>query len=150
MPTNSSAAFSSMSCQKASCVASLRFLGQPIQRPSLKVPSTLGRGSRSARATRKISSRADAQTHRHRYLSMPAMPKGNSSLPCQPARLCTMGLFVMINQRTKDPCVCRPLCQSQRIGSPYSITSPLFAPLSIVLRHPVPTNPCVKDGPVFS
>ena len=41
--------------------------------------------------------------------SMPSMPKGNSGLFCQPARLCTMGLFVMIAQRSQDPCVCRPV-----------------------------------------
>jgi Putative transposase len=87
--------------QKLRARASLRFFGQPIQRPSLKVPPTPGPWSRSAQAPLQISPRADAPTHRHRYHSMPPVPKGNSSLPCQPARLCTMGFFVMIAQRPK-------------------------------------------------
>ena len=53
----------------------------------------------------KIRLRADASTHRHRYHPMPSMPKGNSGLPCRPARPHTMGFFVMIDQRTKN----RPL-----------------------------------------
>ena len=98
----------------------------------------------------KISSRADAPTHRHRYHSMPSMPKGNSGLPCQPARPCTMGFFVMIDQRTKNR-VFAPLCaRAQRIGSPCFITSRLVGRLSIAFRYPVATNRCVKDCPVFS
>ena len=116
----------------------------------VKVPSTPRPRSRSAQAPPKISSRADAPTHRHRYHSMPSMPKGNSGLLCQPARPCTMGFFVMIAQRTKDRVFAAALCQSQRIGSPCFITSPLFGPFSIVLRYPVATNRCVNDCPVFS
>jgi hypothetical protein len=46
--------------QRLRARASLRFLGQPIQRPSSKVPSTPGPRSRSARAPLEISSRDDA------------------------------------------------------------------------------------------
>ena len=89
--------------------ASLRFLGQPIQRPSIKVPSTPRPQSHCAQAPHTLSSGADAPTHRHRYHPMPSMPKGNSALPCQPACSCTMGFFVMIDQQTKDRAVA-PLC----------------------------------------
>jgi hypothetical protein len=66
-----------------------------------QVSSRLAGGfeSRSAQAPPEVGSRADARTYRHRSLTMPSMPKGNSGLPCQPARSCTMGFFVMIDQR---------------------------------------------------
>ena len=54
---------------------------------------------------------ADAPTDRHRYHSMPSMPKGNSGLPCRPARPHSMGFFVMIAQRT-DCQVFPALCTS--------------------------------------
>ena len=66
------------------------------------MPSTPRPWSHCAQAPLKISSRADAPTHRHRYHSMPPMPKGNFGLPCRPARPSTMGFFVMIDQRRKD------------------------------------------------
>ena len=88
--------------QRLRARASLRFFGQPIQKPSLKVPSTPRPQSHCAQAPPKLSSGADAPTHRHRYHSMPPMPKGNSGLSCRPACPCTMGFFVMIDQRTKN------------------------------------------------
>jgi hypothetical protein len=54
----------------------------------------------------------------------------------------------MIDQRTKDRKVV-PLGQSLRIGSTGFISSPLIGPLSFVFRHPVATNRCINDGPVF-
>ena len=91
--------------------ASLRFFGQPIQKPSLKVPSTPRAESRSAQAPPKISSPADAPTHRHRYHSMPSMPKGNSGFPFESVRPHTMGFFVMIPLRSNTR-VLPPLCNS--------------------------------------
>src|SRR5439155_18101962 len=80
--------------------ASLRFFSQPIQKPAVQVPSTPRPLSYCAEASPKIGSRDDAATYRHRYHSMPSMPKGNSGLSCQPARPHTLGFFVMIAQRT--------------------------------------------------
>lgn len=106
--------------------SSFRLSGQPIQKPSLQVPSTPRPQSRFAQALQKISSRADAPTHRHRYHSMPSLPKGNSGFPFEPAGSRTMGFFVMIAQRTKTR-VIPPLCAranvSVRLGCSFYLFS---------------------------
>ena len=71
-----------------------------------------GIGREIAQALLKISSRADAPTHRHRYHSMPSMPKGNSGFPFESVRPHTMGFLVMIAQRTHG------------MSSPRSVTAP--------------------------
>ena len=137
MLTNSSAA--PRDPQRLRARASLRFLGQPIQRPSLKVPSTLGPQSRSARATRKISSRADASTHRHRYHPVPSLPKGNSGLFCQPAYPRTMGFFVMIDQRTKHRAFAS-LC-----AGAHASVRPVLLPLVLLWRFATRLQPIVAS-----
>jgi len=66
------------------------------------MPSTPAPRSRSAKTTRKVRLRANAPTHRHRYHSMPSLPSGNSGLFCQLGCHCTVGFFLMIDQRTKN------------------------------------------------
>jgi hypothetical protein len=90
---------------RASCACVTWLFGQPLQRPPRKVPSTPRPQSHCAQAPPSLSSGTDAPTHRHRYLSMPALAKGNSGLTCQPAHPATMGFFVMIAQRSKDRAV---------------------------------------------
>jgi hypothetical protein len=75
------------------------------------MPSTPRPRSRCVHAPSKISSRADAPTHRHRYHPMPSLPKGNAGLPCKSTSFFTMGFFVMIPLRT-NTCVLLPLCNS--------------------------------------
>src|SRR5688500_14467980 len=101
MPTNSSDASAPRYPQRLRARASLRFLGQPIQKPSVKVPSTPRPRSYCAQACPKIRSHDDTPTYRHRYLSMPSMPNGISGLCCRPAHR-RLEFFVMIDQRTKD------------------------------------------------
>jgi len=113
--------------QRLRARASLRRFGQPIQRPSSKVPSTPGPRSRSAQAPRKISSRADASTHRRRYHPVPSLPKGNSGLLCQPACPCTMGFFVMIDQRTKDRAIALLCIRAHASVRPVSLLYLLLA-----------------------
>ena len=88
----------------------------------------------------QISSRADAPTHRHRYHSMPSMPKGNSGLFCQPACPCTVGFFVMIDQRTKDRALA-PLCARAHASvRPVSLRYVLLADSLLAVRHPLATT----------
>ena len=133
--------------QRLRARASLRFLGQPIQKPSLKVPSTPGPHSCSAQAPLKIRLRADASTHRHRYHSMPSMPQRElwSSLPTCPSP--HHGILRDDRSTNKKPCSYTALCQSPRIGSTCFIISPLLGRLSIAFRYPVATNRCVNDAP---
>src|SRR6266481_10204926 len=117
---------------------------------AVKVPSTPRAESRSAQAPPKISSRADAPTDRYRYHSMPPMPEGNSGLSCRPARLRTMGFFVMIDQRPKTsvlPVLCARAHASVR---PVSLCHVLLA--DSLFRFAARSQPivCVKDCPVFS
>ena len=83
--------------------------------------------SHCAQAFPKISSRSDASTHRHRYYSMPSMPKGNSGLPCRPAHPGAVGFFVMIDRRTKDRAI-EPLCaRAHAPARPVSLLHVLLA-----------------------
>jgi hypothetical protein len=103
------------------------------------VPSTLGPGSRSAQTPLKISSGVDAPTHRHRYHSVPPMPKGNSDFPCRPARPRTMGFFVMINQPTKNR-VLVLLC-----ARAHASVRPVLLPLVLLWRFATRLQPIVAS-----
>jgi hypothetical protein len=129
--------------------SSFRCFGQPIQKPSLKVPSTPRAESRSAHAPLKICLRADAPTDRHRYHSMRSMQKGNSGLCCRPANRC-LGFFVMIDQRTKDRAAAPLSARAHASVRPVLLLHVLLADCLLRLNHPVATNRCVNHGPVFS
>ena len=119
------------------------FLANRSKSLLVKVPSTPRPQSRSAQAPPKISSRADAPTHRHRYHSMPSMPKGNSGLLCQPACPRTMGFFVMIDQRTKNR-VLAPLCARAHASvRPVSLLHVLLA--DSLLRFATRSHPIVAS-----
>ena len=96
-----------------------------------------------AQAPPKISSRDDAPTHRHRYHSMPSMPKGNSSLPCKSACFFTMGLFVMINQPTKNRVLVLLCARAHASVRPVSLIHVLLA--DSVLRSTTRSQPLVAS-----
>jgi hypothetical protein len=73
----------------------------------------------------------------HRYHSMPFMPKRNTGLFCQPAYPCTMGFFVMINQRTENG-VLVLLC-----ARAHASVRPVLLPLVLLWRFATRLQPIV-------